>query len=174
MSSEDSPTSEQLFERLYCELHAIAARQLQRLPPGQTLYPTEVIHEAFAKMSGKSEWESDSHFLNTAARAMRQLLVDRARIRKAKKRGGGAAKLDFNELDERIVVNKTDDQLLALHDALDGLAAIDERASKLVELTYFLGMQQVEAAEIVGINERTARRDLVFAQAWLAKQLTEE
>lgn len=169
--SEEAPETEFLFEHLYAELRNIAARQLRKLPPGQTLHPTEVVHEAFGKMQGKDGWESECHFLNTAAKAMRQLLVDRARRRLATKRGGDLAKNTLEEFDDRIVVNETDERLLNVHEALDGLAEEDSRAAKLVELTFFLGMGQQEAATKMGISERTARRDLVFAHAWLANAL---
>ena len=171
--SENTDT-EALFEQLYTELRAIAARQLHRLPRGQTLRPTEVVHEAYGKLREKKGWASDSHFLNTAAKAMRQLLVDRARKRIAQKRGGDAQTQKFDDLDERIVVHQSDERLLGVHEALGNLAETDERAAKLVELVFFLGMNQNEAAEAVGVSDRTARRDLVFAHAWLAKQLNEE
>ena len=164
--------TEAFFEDLYTQLRGIACRQLQKLPSGQTLRPTEIVHEAFQKMHANGGWESESHFLNTAAKAMRQLLVDRARKRLSQKRGGPTAKLEF--LDDRIVVNQKDERLLEIHEALESLAETDERAAKLVELTFFLGMNQIEAAEAIGISERTARRDLVFAQAWLARKLGDE
>ena len=164
--------TEEFFEDLYSQLRSIACRQLQKLPNGQTLRPTEIVHEAFQKLHGNEGWQSEGHFLNTAAKAMRQLLVDRARKRLSQKRGGEVAKLEF--LDDRIVVNENDERLLEIHEALDALAEKDERAAKLVELTFFLGMNQIEAAEAVGISERTARRDLVFAQAWLARKLEGE
>ena len=163
--------TEMLFEELYNELRSIAARQLRKLPPGQTLHPTEIVHEAFGKMRGKRGWDSESHFLNTAAKAMRQLLVDRARQRLSKKRGGDVNKKSFDEVFDNINVNQTDQELLNVHEALDSLAETDARSAKLVELTFFLGMKQNEAAEAIGISDRTARRDLVFAHAWLAKRV---
>ena len=169
--TDEQPNAEILFEHLYAELRNIAARQLRKLPPGQTLHPTEVVHEAFGKMHGKHGWESECHFLNTAAKAMRQLLVDRARRRLAAKRRGDQSPNALDELEGRIVVNETDERLLNVHEALDGLAETDGRAAKLVELTFFLGMGQQEAATRIGISERTARRDLVFAHAWLANAL---
>lgn len=176
MNSEfnDEPETNMLFEELYAELRAIAARQLQKLPPGQTLHPTEIVHEAFGKMRGKQGWESESHFLNTAAKAMRQLLVDRARQRLSKKRGGDINKKTFDEIYDNINVKQSDQELLNVHEALGSLAETDARSAKLVELTFFLGMNQKEAAETIGISERTARRDLVFAHAWLANALKDD
>lgn len=170
---KDSET-ELLFEQLYSELRHIAARQLRQLPAGQTLFPTEVVHEAYGKLRGKGEWQSEAHFLGTAAKAMRQLLVDRARRRLSQKRGGDFARQPLDQLDDRIVVNRPDEQLLGVHAALETLAETDARAAKLIELTFFLGMGQLEAASTIGVSERTARRDLVFAHAWLAKALETE
>ncbi|MEL6110807.1 MAG: ECF-type sigma factor [Planctomycetota bacterium] len=169
--TEENDETEILFEQLYVELRNIAARQLRQLPAGQTLFPTEVVHEAYGKLRGKNQWRSEAHFLSTAAKAMRQLLVDRARRRLSLKRGGGLARQPMDHLDERIVVNQPDEQLLGVHAALDMLAETDARAAKLIELTFFLGMGQLEAASTIGVSERTARRDLVFAHAWLADAL---
>lgn len=171
---DETPQTEMLFEQLYAELRRIAASQLQKLPSGQTLYPTEVVHEAFGRLQGRHGWESKAHFLNTAAQAMRQLLVDRARRRMSLKRGGDLKSQQLDALDERIVVNEPDEKLLTVHEALDELANTDARAAKLVELTFFLGMGQLEAASTIGVSERTARRDLVFAHAWLANALKTE
>lgn len=171
---DETRQTEMLFEQLYAELRRIAASQLQKLPSGQTLYPTEVVHEAFGRLQGRHGWESKAHFLNTAAQAMRQLLVDRARRRMSLKRGGDLKSQQLDALDERIVVNEPDEKLLTVHEALDELANTDARAAKLVELTFFLGMGQLEAASTIGVSERTARRDLVFAHAWLANALKTE
>ncbi len=174
-SLEDSlPATELLFEQLYSELRAIAARQLRGLPTGQTLQPTEIVHEAFRKLQGKQGWESEGHFLNTAAKAMRQLLVDRAKRRLSLKRGGDVQHSRLADFDDRIVVHRSDEELLGVHEALDGLAETDARAAKLVELTFFLGMGQLEAASTIGVSERTARRDLVFAHSWLANALKKD
>ncbi|MEM0926630.1 MAG: ECF-type sigma factor [Planctomycetota bacterium] len=171
---EDTGFTQELFEMLYTELRGIAARQLGRLPSGQTLQPTEIVHEAFGKLRDKKNWKSRAHFLNTAAKAMRQLLVDRANRRLTQKRGGNLSRTSSAVLDDRIVSNQPDEDLLNVHEALDQLAKQDARAAKLVELTFFLGMGQLEAATTIGISERTARRDLVFAHSWLASQLKQE
>lgn len=169
-ASPSSPTDD-LFARLYAELRGIAARQLGRLPPGQSLQPTEVVHEAFARLAGRDRWASDGHFLNAAAQAMRQLLVDRARRRLAARRGGGRSPV---ELDERMVVEQPDEHVLAVHEALGRLAELDPRAAQLVELVFFLGLPHAEAAAAAGVSERTGRRDLIFARAWLARELRPE
>lgn len=166
--ADELPKADDLFNRLYAELRAIAARQLGRLPPGQSLQPTEVVHEAYARLAGRAGWASDKHFLNAAAQAMRQLLVDRARRRLAARRGGGQLPV---ELDERLVVDQPDEHILAVHEALTRLTDVDPRAAKLVELVFFLGLSQDEAADAAGVSERTGRRDLLFAKAWLAREL---
>ena len=171
---DDADVTQELFELLYSELRGIAARQLGRLPSGQTLQPTEIVHEAFEKLREKQDWQSRAHFLNTAAKAMRQLLVDRAKRRLSQKRGGNLSKTSYAALDDRIVSNQPDEELLSVHEALGQLAKKDARAAKLVELTFFLGMGQLEAATTIGISERTARRDLIFAHSWLASNLKQE
>lgn len=170
----NSDNAEALFTRLYTELRAIAANQLDTLPKGQTLRPTEVVHEAFSRMKRSGGWESEKHFLNSAGVAMRQLLVDRARRRTAIKRGGDMAKLPIDTIEENVVFQQSDERLLAVNEALEGLAEVDSRAAKLVELTFFLGLSREKAADTLGVSERTARRDLVYAKAWLAEALKDE
>ena len=169
--SPNPDDAELLFTKLYTELRAIAAVQLETLPQGQTLRPTEVVHEAYSRMKGNSAWESEKHFLNTAGVAMRQLLVDRARRRTALKRGGDMSKVPIDTIEDRIVIQESDERVLAVHDALDSLAKVDSRAAKLVELTFFLGLSHTKAADTLGVSERTARRDLVYAKAYLAEAL---
>ncbi|VTS04490.1 ECF-type sigma factor [Tuwongella immobilis] len=159
-----------LFAALYADLHRVAVVVLDRVPKGQSVYPTDLIHEAYVRLSRQPDhqWESRAHFLNAAAQAMRCFLTDRARRRLAAKRGEGKTTLP---LDDRLIVQAPDEQLLEVHEALARLEQIDPRAAKLVELTYFLGLTQLEAAEVLQISDRTARRDLIFARAWLAQEI---
>lgn len=159
-----------MFRSLYTDLRAVAEVVLRRVPLGQTVFPTELIHEAYLRLSRGmgGRWESDAHFLNAAGQAMRCYLTDRARRRMAAKRGGGGERVP---LDDRVSVLVPDEHLLEVHEALAGLEGVDPRAARLVELTFFLGLSQAEAAGAVGVTDRTARRDLLFARAWLARAL---
>ena len=165
----DSDALDRLYPHVYDELRQVAERQLRRERAGHTLHPTALVHEAYIKLAGGQLPASDrSHFMAIAARAMRQILVDHARRRSAQKRGGewhattltdGSASMELDHA-----------ELIALDDALDSL---DERQRKVVECRYFGGMEESEIAEVLGISERTVRRDWVKARAWLYKALYE-
>jgi RNA polymerase sigma factor (TIGR02999 family) len=152
-----------LFQLVYRELRELAAGQLARERPGHTLQPTALVHEAFMKLSGTAVGARDrGHFIGIAARAMRQVLVDYARRRGAGKRGRG-----WDRTTLRVggaVVDVDPDELLDLDRALETL---DERQRRVVELRYFAGLEELEVARLLGVTERTVRRDWVKARAWL-------
>jgi RNA polymerase sigma factor (TIGR02999 family) len=165
--SGDRDALDRLVPLIYDDLHRLAHRQLNREGGGHTLQTTGLVHEAYMKLAGgKVSAASRSHFLAIAARAMRQVLVDYARRRKAEKRGSGVAAVTLNDGEQGMEVS-TDD-LLALDEVLEQL---EPRQRQVVELRFFGGMEEKEIAEALGISERTVRRDWVKARAWLYREL---
>ena len=160
-----------LFPLLYDELRAIAHRQLGRERPGHTLSTTALVHEAYERLvdQTRTEWADRVHFCAVAAKAMRRILVDYARRRRARKRGGGQAPLPLDE--SRVAVEEQAEMLIALDEALTRFAAFGERPSRVVELRFFGGMTEEETAEVLGVSVRTVRRDWVKAKAWLFQEL---
>lgn len=155
---------------VYAELREIARRQMRR-DSGNTLQTTALVHEAFLKLSGgkPQEWNDRCHFLAVAATAMRQIVVDYARRRLSKKRGGGEKALTLDE--NRIAVHDQAELLIAIDEALDRLGELDPRLSRVVECRFFGGMTEKEMAALLSIDERTVRRDWVKARAWLHREL---
>ena len=155
---------------LHCELRQMAARHLARLPPGQTLQATALVHEAWLRL-GKSDqhWQNRAHFFGAAAQAMRQILVDQARRKAAVKHGGGQERVELSE--SKLVGGAPDEQLLAVNEALERLAAHDPAKAELVKLRYFVGLNLREAAEVMGISEPTAKRYWAYARAWLYREM---
>jgi RNA polymerase sigma factor (TIGR02999 family) len=154
----------QILPAVYDELRRLARRQRRRLAAGQTLDTTALVHEAYLKMSGRAEWQGESHVLGAAAIAMRQILVDYARQRTALKRGGSVAPLSLAE------VSATHDQarqILALDLALRDLEAVGERLVRVVECRVFAGLSEEETAAALSTSLRTVQRDWARARAWL-------
>jgi RNA polymerase sigma factor (TIGR02999 family) len=140
--------------------------------PGHTLQVTELVNEAYLRLIGASQmrWQNRAHFFAVAAQLMRQILVDFARSRRSQKRGGEVVQVP---LDEALVVSKEKEpDLVALDDALNGLAAIDPRRSRLVELRFFGGLSVEETAEVLKTSPRTVLREWSLAQAWLHRELS--
>jgi len=166
----DAGAIDRIVPLVYEDLRRLAKRQLGRGFGPQTVRPTELVHEAYVKLSkGGAEAAVDRpHFLAIAARAMRQVLIEDARNRQAVKRGGGWKRATLSG--HHWVVDFDADELLTLNDALDEL---DERQRQVVECRFFGGMEEREIAEALGINERTVRRDWVKARAWLYRALAE-
>ena len=160
----DPIAADQLLVLVYSELRRLAAAKMSREAPGQTLQPTALVHEAWLRLGGDGQrWENRAHFFGAAAEAMRRILIDRARRKLAARHGGGSAHLDVAEID--IAAPGKDDELLAVHEALDALAAHDTRKAELVKLRYFAGLSVEEAAEVLGISAPTAKRDWAYARA---------
>jgi RNA polymerase sigma factor (TIGR02999 family) len=163
----DREALDRLMPLVYDELRAMARRQIGREREGHTLHATALVHEAYFKLAGGGFDASDrAHFLAIASRAMRQVLVDHARTRDAKKRGGGWARTTLGDADA--AVGFRPEEMIALDDALEELEA---RQRQVVEMRFFAGMEEKEIAEVLGVTDRTVRRDWVKARAWLYRTL---
>jgi RNA polymerase sigma-70 factor (ECF subfamily) len=172
MSAGRGEVADKLVPLVYRELHRVAARQMAREKPGHTLQPTALVHEAYLRLVNKRDlaWQDRMHFFAVAAREMRRVLVDLARLRHAKKRGGMDARhVDLDEVNIYSEENLGD--LLVLNDALDRLAAIDPRQREIVELRFFAGLTVEEVAASLKISTRTVTREWNFAKAWLHAEL---
>ena len=162
----DPVAADQLLVLVYSELRRLAAAKMSREAPGQTLQPTALVHEAWMRLGGDGQrWENRAHFFGAAAEAMRRILIDRARRKLAARHGAGAEHVDADDIE--IAAPAKDDELLAIHEALDRLAAHDARKAELVKLRYFAGLSIDEAADVLGISAPTAKRDWTYARAWL-------
>jgi RNA polymerase sigma-70 factor, ECF subfamily len=163
---------EQLTPRVYHELHKLARAYLRRGRPNQSLQPTALINEAYLRLLEQSqpiEFENRAHFFGIAARLMRMILVDHARTRRAAKRGGDAAAVT---LDDYMAVSPgRAPDVLEIDEALDRLAAVDERKAKVIEMRYFGGMDREEVASALGLTVPTVKRDLRLGEAWLRRFL---
>ena len=162
----------QLLPLVYEELRKLASIKMVNEPPGQTLQPTALVHEAWLRLigtDGQAQFQNRAHFFGAAAEAMRRILIDNARRKRALRHGGGQQRLNIEDVD--VATAASDDELLALNDALDKLAAKDTQKAELVKLRYFAGMSFEEAAEVLGISIPTANRWWAFARAWLFKEI---
>jgi RNA polymerase sigma-70 factor, ECF subfamily len=160
-----------LVPLVYAELRRLAGHYMRGERPGHTLQATALVHEAYLRLVGQKEisWQNRAHFFGVAANLMRRILVDHARAKQAKKRGGSGQKLS---LDEAVLVKpEAPEQFLALDEALERLAKRDPRQSRIVELRFFGGLSEEETAEVLGISTRTVKRDWSVARAWLYQQL---
>jgi RNA polymerase sigma-70 factor (ECF subfamily) len=166
----DDAAAAELLPLVYDELRQLAARYMDRARAGHTLQPTALIHEAYLKLiSGEQAFNSRAHFIGVAAHAMRQVLVDHARRRQADKRGGDWVRVTLDHADPSATVSC--DEVLALHEAMDRLAAKQERLAHVVELRYFGGLTIKETAVVVGVSHTTVEDDWSLAKAWLAREL---
>jgi RNA polymerase sigma factor (TIGR02999 family) len=168
----DPRAARELFPLVYDELRQLAAAKLAREPAGHTLQPTALVHEAYLRLvegDPAQQFNGRGHFFGAASEAMRRILVDVARRKKAGKRGGGRARLDLDEL-APAAADRADD-LLALDEALTALAAIDAQAAQLVQLRYFGGLSIKEAAAVLDVSPRTADSLWAYARAWLLDKL---
>ena len=149
----------------------MAARYMSQENPGHTLQPTALVNEAYMRLVGDQHFESRGHFFAAATRAMRRILVENSRRNQRQKRGGQAVRqpLDLNE-----IASPQDDELLALHEALQLLAADQPRRAQLVELRFFGGMSLAEAADFMGMSPSTADRDWRYARAWLYTEIKKQ
>jgi RNA polymerase sigma factor (TIGR02999 family) len=162
----DPSAAEQLLPLVYGELRQLAAVQLAHDRPGETLNPTALVHEAYLRLVGdgsERRYHDRGHFFAAAATAMRHIRIDQARRKKTQKRGGDAQRLELDD----VAAPAPDEELLALDAALTQLAALDSRKAQLVELRFFGGLSNDQAAAVLGISPTTADRDWAFARAWL-------
>ena len=161
----------ELLSLVYEELRRLASAKMAQEAPGQTLQATALVHEAWLRLSGdeRRHWNDRTHFFAAAAEAMRRILVDNARRKRAARHGGGQQRVEMPEVASAAVEN--DDKVLAVDEALEKFAALDPQKAELVKLRYFVGMTLEEAAEALGISERTAKRYWAFARAWLHEEI---
>jgi RNA polymerase sigma factor (TIGR02999 family) len=168
----DSHAASQLLPLVYDELRSLAAQRLAQEKPGQTLQPTALVHEAYLRLVGPgaaARWDGRGHFFAAAAEAMRRILVEQARRKRSRKRGGDRSRQDLDEVDQALPEPRED--LLALDEALQKLATVDRAAADVVQLRYFAGLTLPEAAEALGISPRTAGRLWAYARAWLHQEI---
>ena len=172
LAGGDAAAAEKLMPVVYEELRALAARYFGREAPGHTLQPTAVVNEAFVRLVNTPDaaWNGRTHFVGVAARAMRQVLIDHARRRKADKRGGGWQRVTLSGVGAGSAGLAQVDAI-DLENALEKLAVIDERRSRVVELRFFGGLTNVEVAEVLGVSAATIEGDWRFARAWLSREL---
>jgi RNA polymerase sigma factor (TIGR02999 family) len=170
----DQNALQELIPLVYDELHRMAQRAWREMNDGNTLQPTALIHEAYLKLTGPghASYQNRGHFLAVACTAMRQILVNHARDRRVIKRGSGKIALSLD--DAQAAVDQEADEVVALHEALERLNAIDKRKSKVVEMRYFGGLSIEDTAEALGVSVMTVNRDWRLARAWLARELNSE
>lgn len=169
----DRAALDQLVPLVYAELHQMAQRFLRRERADHSLQTTALVNEAYLRLVNvrNVDWQDRAHFFAISARLIRQILVDRARRRGYRKRGGGFHRVDLEE--SAIVDPGLDEELMALDEALQELAEFDERKSRVVELRYFGGLRLEEVAAVLHVSADTVRRDWRLAKSWLRKRLSE-
>jgi RNA polymerase sigma factor (TIGR02999 family) len=170
----DADAVDAILPHVYGELQDLARRQLRGERDGHTLDTAALVHEAYLKLvrQDRVDWQSRAHFLGVASLAMRRILVNYARKRRAEKRGGGEVAATYH--DGEIGKEAKTEELLALDEALDGLAARSERQARVVEMWFFGGLTHAEIAEALGVSEPTVRRDWRVARAWLSHVLSDD
>jgi RNA polymerase sigma factor (TIGR02999 family) len=171
----DPRAAEQLLPLVYEELRRLAAQKLAHEKPGQTLQATGLVHEAYVRLVGGDQprdWDGRGHFFAAAAEAMRRILINRARDKRRRRRGGGLQRVDLDRL--LVADQASDDELVAIDDALQELARRNGPCAELVKLRFFTGLTLDEAAAAMGIARRTANRYWAFARAWLFDALRPE
>jgi len=169
----DSQALQHLMPRVYRELRRVAAHLLQNERPGHSLQSADLVHEAYLRLvnANELEWQHRAHFFAVSATLMRRILLDRARRRQAAKRGGRALPLDLEPGKSLDVAQGRARELVALDDALNALAEVDPRKSRIVELRFFGGLSVKETAKVVGVSEGTVMRDWKTARAWLLSEM---
>ncbi len=171
----DLKAAGRLFPLVYDELRRMAAGHMAQESPGQTLEATALVHEAYLRLVDTPDQQcfaNRRHFFGAAAEAMRRILVERARARKSRKRGGGRQRLDLDHQD--VAAPERSEDLLALDAALDRLAVAEPQAAELVRLRYFAGRTMTEAAELLGLSRRSAHRLWAYARAWLLEEISKQ
>ena len=167
----DPTAAEKLLDLLYEELRRLAAFNMAQQAPGQTLQPTALVHEAWLRLVGTQNptFKNRSHFFSAAAEAMRHILIDRARRKQTQRHGGGFERVDLDLV--ALAAPSTDDQLLAVHEALDKFALQHPLQAEVVKLRYFAGMTNEEVAQLLGISISTAKNYWNFSRGWLFNEI---
>jgi RNA polymerase sigma-70 factor (ECF subfamily) len=171
MNGGNPDAAARLLPLVYKELRKLAASLMRRERPGHTLQPTAVVHEAYLRLIDNDGLapQNRAHFFAVAARSMRQVLVDHARRKLADKRGGDAQQVELEE--DLVLSSQQSEEILALHEALDQLEKLDPQQARIIEMHYFAGNGVSEIAEVLGVSERTVKRELQTARFFLRKQL---
>jgi RNA polymerase sigma factor (TIGR02999 family) len=168
--SRDGGTAEELLALVYEELRHLAAAKMANERPGQTLQATALVHEAWLRLDGEGHpWKNRKHFFGAAAEAMRRILIERARKKRRPKHGGDYQRIQLEAID--IASDDQPEITEFVHDALERLAAKDAIAAELIKLRFFAGIPNHQAAELLGLSERSARRNWAYARAWLAEEI---
>jgi RNA polymerase sigma factor (TIGR02999 family) len=167
----DPKAAEELLPLVYEELRKLAAHKMANEAPGQTLQPTALVHEAWLRLveDDGARFANRAHFFGAAAEAMRRILIANARRKQRQKHGGGWERVDLEHL--QVAEPLPSEDLLALDEALTELGQRDPQAAELVQLRFFAGLGQEEAAEVLGLSRRTAYRTWAYARAWLFRQV---
>lgn len=167
----DAQAAEQLLPLVYEELRRLAAARIAKETPGQTLQPTALVHEAWLRLvgNGSKAWNGRGHFFGAAAEAMRRILIEKARSKRAERHGGNQMRFDIHQLE--VAAPAKDDELLAVDEALARFAESYQQKAELVKLRYFIGLTREEAAEVLGISIPTADRWWNFSRAWLLEEI---
>jgi RNA polymerase sigma factor (TIGR02999 family) len=170
----DPKAADELLPLVYGELRKLAASRMANEAPNQTLQPTALVHEAWLRLVGNDNppFANRAHFFGAAAEAMRRILIDKARRKKAVRHGGDQQRVDFKGVE--VAASGDEDELLAVNEALEKLAAQNKVEAELVKLRYFVGMTLEEAAEVLGISARTADNYWTHARAWLYREIKAE
>jgi RNA polymerase sigma factor (TIGR02999 family) len=167
----DARAANDLLSLVYEGLRRLATAKMASEAPGQTLQATALVHEAWLRLTNddKRKWNDRTHFFAAAAEAMRRILVDNARRKRAERHGGSLERVKMPEI--ACAVAQNEEQLLAVNEALEKFAVQDKQKAELVKLRYFVGMTIEEAAEVLGISAPTAKRHWAYARAWLAQEI---
>jgi RNA polymerase sigma factor (TIGR02999 family) len=168
----DPTAADELLPLVYGELRKLAAARMANEAPNQTLQPTALVHEAWLRLVGNDHprFANRAHFFSAAAEAMRRILIEKARRKRTLRHGGGQQRVDLEAIPE-VAAPSDDDQLLAVSEALDKLAAVHAVQAEVVKLRYFVGMTNVEAAQALGLSERTVKNYWNYARAWLFREM---
>jgi RNA polymerase sigma factor (TIGR02999 family) len=167
----EAKAAEELLPLVYDQLRQLAAQKMAGQPPGQTLQPTALVHEAWLKLNGnpQASWTGHQHFIRAAAEAMRQVLVDRARAKHSLKRGGNPVRLNFEEV--VLASAAPAEELLAVESALQALEREEPAKAELVKLRFYVGLTVTETSQALGISEKTVKRHWIHARAWLFQEI---
>ncbi len=170
----ESGASDDLLTLIYQDLRRLAAARMADEAAGQTLQPTALVHEAWLRMfaGGDRKWESRAHFFAEAAQAMRRILIERARRKSRIRHGGGLSRVDIEGID--LAAATPDDKILLIDEALERLETEDAERARIVVMKFFGGLTNQEAAEVLGVTERTIERQWAFAKAWLFRCIREQ
>lgn len=163
--------SERLLPLVYDALRQLARARMAHVPPGNTLQPTALVHEAYLKIAGAKDprWDGRGHFFAAAAEAMRQILVDQARRKGSLKRGGDRRRIELDDIE--LPIEPPSEDMIDLDAALTALSAVDETKAEVVKLRFFAGLDREETARTLGISPRTVDRHWVYARTWLHREM---